>query len=119
MSSQQPGVMAPFVLSDVSRRAGSHKRSAVAEAEKFGEIEEALSELRSGRLIVIADDDDRENEGDLVVAAEMVTAEAINCMATNAREFVPKCAVLVEHHWSPIQRVNSLAAGSKQNRKTR
>ena len=51
-------------------------------------IEIAIEELRSGHMIVIVDDDDREGEGDLVVAASSVTADAINFMATNARGLI-------------------------------
>ena len=47
-------------------------------------IEEALAELRAGRMIVLVDDEHRENEGDLVIAAEKVTPEAINFMMRNA-----------------------------------
>src|SRR5262244_4012090 len=46
-------------------------------------IEEAIEELRAGRMIVLVDDEFRENEGDLVIAAEKVTAEAINFMVRN------------------------------------
>jgi 3,4-dihydroxy 2-butanone 4-phosphate synthase/GTP cyclohydrolase II len=49
----------------------------------FCTIEEALDELRAGRMIVLVDDEYRENEGDLVIAAEKVTAEAINFMVRN------------------------------------
>jgi 3,4-dihydroxy 2-butanone 4-phosphate synthase/GTP cyclohydrolase II len=49
----------------------------------FCPIEEALAELRAGRMIVLVDDEHRENEGDLVVAAEKVTPEAINFMVRN------------------------------------
>src|SRR5436189_337926 len=49
----------------------------------FCTIEEALNELRAGRMIVLVDDEYRENEGDLVVAAEKVTPEAINFMVRN------------------------------------
>ena len=51
-------------------------------------IREALVELQAGRMIVIVDDEDRENEGDLMIAAEMVTPEAINFMATHARGLI-------------------------------
>jgi 3,4-dihydroxy 2-butanone 4-phosphate synthase/GTP cyclohydrolase II len=54
----------------------------------FASIDEALEELRAGRMIVIVDDEDRENEGDVMIAAEMVTAEAINFMATHARGLI-------------------------------
>jgi 3,4-dihydroxy 2-butanone 4-phosphate synthase/GTP cyclohydrolase II len=51
--------------------------------EGFCTIEEALAELRAGRMIVLVDDENRENEGDLVIAAEKVTPEAINFMVRN------------------------------------
>jgi 3,4-dihydroxy 2-butanone 4-phosphate synthase/GTP cyclohydrolase II len=51
----------------------------------FCSIEEALEELRQGRMIVLVDDEHRENEGDLVIAAEKVTPEAINFMLTHGR----------------------------------
>jgi len=50
--------------------------------------EELLEELRCGRMIILADDEERENEGDLVMAAEWVTPEAINFMATHGRGLV-------------------------------
>src|SRR3954463_2169344 len=51
--------------------------------EGFCTIDEALDELRAGRMIVLVDDEYRENEGDLVIAAEKVTPEAINFMVRN------------------------------------
>jgi 3,4-dihydroxy 2-butanone 4-phosphate synthase/GTP cyclohydrolase II len=51
-------------------------------------IDEAIEELRAGRLVVIVDDEDRENEGDVAMAAEMITPEAINFMATHARGLI-------------------------------
>ncbi|MCP4590919.1 MAG: 3,4-dihydroxy-2-butanone-4-phosphate synthase, partial [bacterium] len=51
----------------------------------FSPIEQAFDDLRAGRMIVLVDDEDRENEGDLVVAAEKVTPEAINFMLTHGR----------------------------------
>jgi 3,4-dihydroxy-2-butanone 4-phosphate synthase/GTP cyclohydrolase II len=51
-------------------------------------VEVALRELRSGHMIVVVDDEDRENEGDLMMAAEMITPEAINFMATHGRGLV-------------------------------
>jgi len=73
---------------EVSHMPGGDGRCSVAQAAKFAEIEKSLRELRSGRMIVIADDEDRENEGDLVIAAEMVTPETINFMATYARGLI-------------------------------
>src|SRR5262245_52344844 len=54
----------------------------------FSNIEAAMCELRAGRIIVIVDGEDRENEGDLMVAADLVTPEAINFMATHGRGLV-------------------------------
>jgi len=88
MSSKRAGAMDLLVSSEVSHVSGGDERSLVARAGKFAEIEKSLSELRSGRMIVVADDEDRENEGDLVIAAEMVTPEVINFMATHARGLI-------------------------------
>src|SRR5436309_11805927 len=60
------------------------KESIVEAREGFCTIEEALADLRAGRMIVLVDDEFRENEGDLVIAAEKVTPEAINFMIRNA-----------------------------------
>jgi 3,4-dihydroxy 2-butanone 4-phosphate synthase/GTP cyclohydrolase II len=54
----------------------------------FATIEDALEEIREGRMIVVCDDEDRENEGDLVMAAQFVTPEAINFMTKEARGFI-------------------------------
>jgi len=55
---------------------------------EFASVEDALGELRAGRMIVVVDDEDRENEGDLTMAAEMITPEAINFMATHGRGLI-------------------------------
>lgn len=57
-------------------------------------IEEAVEDLRAGRMVIIVDDEDRENEGDLVCAAEMVTPEIVNFMAKYGRGFI--CLPLTE-----------------------
>jgi len=51
-------------------------------------LEEALADMRAGKLLIVVDDENRENEGDLVMAAEMVTAEAVNFIVTHARGLV-------------------------------
>lgn len=51
-------------------------------------IEEALAEIRAGRVIIVVDDEDRENEGDFICAAETITPEIINFMATHGRGLV-------------------------------
>ena len=58
------------------------------ERSVFANIEAAICELRAGRMIVVVDDEDRENEGDLMVAAEMISPEAINFMATHGRGLI-------------------------------
>jgi 3,4-dihydroxy-2-butanone 4-phosphate synthase/GTP cyclohydrolase II len=58
------------------------------EESAFAKVAAAIRELRSGRMIVVVDDENRENEGDLVMAAEMITPEAINFMATHGRGLV-------------------------------
>ncbi|MCL1991485.1 MAG: 3,4-dihydroxy-2-butanone-4-phosphate synthase [Spirochaetes bacterium] len=51
----------------------------------FATIEEALAEIRGGKMIIVTDDEDRENEGDFVMAADAVTAQAVNFMITHGR----------------------------------
>ena len=57
-------------------------------SHRFSSVEELIGEIRAGRMIVLLDDEDRENEGDLVMAAEFVTPEAINFMAKEARGLI-------------------------------
>ena len=54
----------------------------------FVTIEEAIEEIRAGRMVVVCDDEDRENEGDLTMAAQFVTPEAINFMAKQGRGLI-------------------------------
>jgi 3,4-dihydroxy 2-butanone 4-phosphate synthase/GTP cyclohydrolase II len=54
----------------------------------FSTIEEAIEEIRAGRMVVVCDDEDRENEGDLTLAAQFATPEAINFMATHGRGLI-------------------------------
>ena len=54
----------------------------------FAPIEEAVEEIRAGRIVVVVDDEDRENEGDLVMAAEKVAPEAVNFMAKHGRGLI-------------------------------
>ncbi|MCL6638873.1 MAG: bifunctional 3,4-dihydroxy-2-butanone-4-phosphate synthase/GTP cyclohydrolase II [Firmicutes bacterium] len=55
---------------------------------RFNTIEEAVEDIRQGKMIVVVDDEDRENEGDLIMAAEMVTPEAVNFMAVHGRGLI-------------------------------
>ena len=52
---------------------------------KLNTIEEAIEDFKEGKFIIVVDDEDRENEGDLIIAAEKVTPEKINFMLKNAR----------------------------------
>jgi 3,4-dihydroxy-2-butanone 4-phosphate synthase len=54
----------------------------------FTDVPGALAEIRAGRMVVVVDDEDRENEGDLTLAAEHVTPEAINFMARYGRGLI-------------------------------
>ena len=56
--------------------------------EAFDKIEDALLDLRKGKMIIVVDDEDRENEGDFVMAAEMCTPDAINFMAKYGRGLI-------------------------------
>jgi 3,4-dihydroxy 2-butanone 4-phosphate synthase/GTP cyclohydrolase II len=60
----------------------------------FTDVPTALEEIRAGRMIVVVDDEDRENEGDLTIAAEKVTPEAINFMAKHGRGLI--CVAMTE-----------------------
>jgi len=64
------------------------------ETQAFATVEEALADFREGRMIVLVDDADRENEGDLTMAAEKITPEAINFMAKFGRGLI--CLALTE-----------------------
>ncbi|HZH86799.1 MAG TPA: bifunctional 3,4-dihydroxy-2-butanone-4-phosphate synthase/GTP cyclohydrolase II [Brumimicrobium sp.] len=61
---------------------------------KLNTIDEALEDIKAGKVVIVVDDEDRENEGDFVTAAENVTPEIINFMATHGRGLI--CAPLVE-----------------------
>src|SRR6266581_2278696 len=59
-----------------------------ATATPFATIERAIDEIRQGKMVVVCDDSDRENEGDLTIAAQFVTSEAINFMAKEGRGLI-------------------------------
>src|SRR5436189_2659894 len=66
------------------------------EAVAISPISEIIAELRAGRIVVLVDDEDRENEGDLVFAAEFVSAEKINFLAKHGRGLI--CMPITEEH---------------------
>lgn len=64
-------------------------------------IEEALEDIRNGKIIIVIDDEDRENEGDFVAAAELVTPETVNFMATHGRGLI--CAAISEERCNELE----------------
>ena len=63
---------------------------------QYNTIEEALEDLRAGKIILVTDDEDRENEGDMICAAEFATTENINFMATHGKGLI--CMPMSEAH---------------------
>lgn len=91
---------------------------------KFNTVEEAIEAIRRGEMIIVVDDEDRENEGDLVMAAEKVTPEAINFMATYGRGLicVPmtkerleelKIPLMTEHNRDPMGTAFTVSVDAK------
>src|SRR5438067_7501694 len=64
---------------------------AVEHESPFATIEEAIEDIRAGKFVVVVDAPDRENEGDLTIAAQFCTPEAVNFMATHARGLICLC----------------------------
>ena len=62
----------------------------------LSKIEEAIDDIKNGKMVIVIDDEDRENEGDLTMAAEMATPEAINFMATYGRGLI--CVPMLGEH---------------------
>src|SRR5213080_3330011 len=73
----------------------------------FASIPDAAADIREGRMIIIVDDEDRENEGDLVCAAEKVTPEVINFMARYARGLI--CLPLTEERCDELHLTTQVA----------
>jgi len=67
----------------------------------FDQIEDAIQDIRAGKMVIVVDDEDRENEGDLTMAAEKVTPEAINFMATHGRGLI--CMPVVGERLDQLQ----------------
>ena len=83
----------------------------IVETEALSSIEEVLDDVKRGRMIVLVDAEDRENEGDLVIPADMATPEAINFMARFGRGLI--CLALT------AQRVEELGLPLMRSAKTR
>ncbi len=68
---------------------------------QFGTVEQAIADIRAGRMIIVADDEDRENEGDLICAAQMITPELINFMIRKAGGWI--CLALTGERADQLQ----------------
>ena len=68
---------------------------------KLDTIEEAIEEVRKGNFIIVVDDEDRENEGDLIIAAECITPEKINFLETHARGLI--CAPITKERAEELE----------------
>jgi len=71
------------------------------ESRTFATVEEGVEEIRQGRMVVLVDDEDRENEGDLAMAAEKITPDAINFMAKYGRGLI--CMPLTEERCDDLR----------------
>jgi 3,4-dihydroxy 2-butanone 4-phosphate synthase/GTP cyclohydrolase II len=81
----------------------------------FNKIEEAIEDIRQGKMVVVIDDEDRENEGDLVMAAEKTTPESINFMATYGRGMI--CAPLTKSRAEELK-LDLMVEKNKEHMKT-
>ena len=68
---------------------------------RLNSIEEAIEEIRNGRLIIVVDDENRENEGDFLTAARNMTPELVNFMATHGRGLI--CTPITEERAKELQ----------------
>src|ERR1700685_1657113 len=84
----------------------------MADQQKFASVEEAVEDIRQGRMIVLVDDEDRENEGDLTMAAEKITPEAINFMAKYGRGLV--CLAMTDERLDYL-RLGQMSAENTSN----
>lgn len=82
---------------------------------KFNTITEAIEEIRAGKMIIVIDDEERENEGDLLMAAEKVTPESVNFMALHGRGMI--CVPLTEERADKL-RLNRMVERSTESMKT-
>jgi len=78
-------------------------------------IEEALEDLKNGKMVIVVDDEDRENEGDLIAAAELTTPEMVNFMATYARGLI--CMPLTETRCDELE-LHSMVSNSTDPKET-
>lgn len=82
---------------------------------KFATVEEAIDEIRNGNMIIVVDDEDRENEGDIIVAAEKCTADHVNFMATYAKGLI---CTPVEGYILDRLRIGQMVTNNTDNHET-
>lgn len=78
-------------------------------------IEEAIADIRAGKMLIVVDDEDRENEGDIIVAAEKATPEIINFMATHARGLI--CAPMLGERLDELE-IHPMVSDNTDNHET-
>ena len=69
----------------------------------FSSVEAAIEDIRAGKMVIVIDEEDRENEGDLTMAAEKITPEAVNFMATHGRGLI--CLPMTGSRLDELQRI--------------
>lgn len=82
---------------------------------KFNSIEEAIEDIKNGKMIIVVDDEDRENEGDLVIAAEKATPEAVNFMIKYAKGLL---CVPIEEEIADKLKLNPMVENNTDNHET-
>jgi 3,4-dihydroxy 2-butanone 4-phosphate synthase / GTP cyclohydrolase II len=96
-----------------SGRSGGTGRSGRKKKSPFAPIEDAIAAIRDGRIIIVVDDADRENEGDLTIAAEKITPEAINFMAKYGRGLI--CMPMTEDRLAELDLPQMVAANTARH----
>lgn len=90
-----------FYLSQISTLKSLYLRQNFMSEIKLNSIEEAIEDIRSGKMVIVVDDEDRENEGDFIMASEFVTPESINFMTKNARGLI--CVAITEERANELE----------------
>ena len=96
-----------------SGRSGRNGRNGRKKKSPFAPIEDAIAAIRDGRIIIVVDDADRENEGDLTIAAEKITPEAINFMAKYGRGLI--CMPMTEDRLAELDLPQMVAANTARH----
>jgi 3,4-dihydroxy 2-butanone 4-phosphate synthase / GTP cyclohydrolase II len=99
--------------SPANGESGGTGRSGRKKKSPFAPIEDAISAIRDGRIIIVVDDADRENEGDLTIAAEKITPEAINFMAKYGRGLI--CMPMTEDRLAELDLPQMVAANTARH----